>query len=222
MGALTPGPGGSATPTPSPRDDERAEAPPAPPATPAAGLQSFLDAAGERAAACAALEAAFTPFLHGVGGGEAAYRGACEAAGRVLRGSAGAAPAAVEALTAAGLPDLAATVGAVSADESHRTRVAVALHALRKAAADAERGRGGVGGVETSADAAEHAHGGGCGCGPPPPDAGLEAARDAADRATAIAEATAELEEVAGRINDGLADLREALAEGEGLGGGGG
>ena len=215
MGALAPGPGGSATPTPSPRERGPATA-----AAAAAAVRAFLDAASERATACAALEVAFMPFLHGADGGEVGYRAACEAAGGVLRGSAGAAPRAVEALTAAGLSDLAATVGAVSGDEAHRIRIAVALHALRKAGADAERG-GGSG----AADQHDHGGGGGCGCGPggaptPPADAGLEAARDAADRAAAIAEATVELEETASRINDGLGELREALMEGGGVAGG--
>lgn len=107
-------------------------------------------------------------------------------------------------------------VESVAADEAHRARVAVALHALRKAGADSERG-----GDE---DEPRHHHTGTCCCGggsggaaasppPPPPDVGLDAARDAADRRAAVGDATAELEEVAGRINEGLAELREAVAE---------
>ena len=203
MGPLPPGPGGSTSP-PSP--------PAAAPTDPVAAVRAFLDAAAARAAAWTGLEAAFAPFMRGEGGSEAGYRAACEAAGGVLRGSAPAAPAAASALKGAGLGDLAATVEALAADEAHRARVAVALHALRKAGADAERGGEAV-----------HVHGGGCGCGggvETDPDAGLEAARDAADRGAAVAEATVELETVAARINDGLAELRLALEEEAGLVGG--
>jgi len=178
-----------------------------------------LDAAAGRAAAWAGLEAAFTPFMHGASGSEAGYRAACEAAGGVLRASAPAAPAAVAALRGAGLGELASTVEAISSDEAHRARIAVALHALRKAGADAERG----------VKAAAHMRGGGCGCGGGPDAAAapdehepdLEEVRDAADRGAAVAEATVELEAVASRINDGLAELRLALAEEAGLAGGG-
>jgi hypothetical protein len=180
-------------------------------------VRAFLDAASARAGAWAGLQSAFAPFAAGAAGGEAGYRAAAERAAAVFKETGPASAAAAAALRGAGRADLAAVVESVAADEAHRARVAVALHALRKAGADAEKG-----GDE---EEPRHHHTGTCGCGggsggaaaspppPPPPDAGLDAARDAADRRAAVGDATAELEEVAGRINEGLAELREAVAE---------